>query len=473
LSGTHAAELAATETSVRDVLRALSLPPTFAINAGAVVASANSRVVTAPLIIEYGLTSRLTLGVAIPIVETRTTVNAQLNRIRPLTANVGPNPAILSGDYTGNNTLVTSFRAAATALSRRLTDCQAAPTSAGCSQVIAQQAAIQSLLQTTQAFTTGVEQLYGTGTEHPGRVFVPQATSDAQNAINRQIDRLKQQYSAFGATVPSGGVGAPFGPGARNDLQRLLTSAGYDTLRSTDHSSFGDITIGATLQLANTFGDTTGPSTRNYRFAVNVAGRIGTGQPALPNRLFDNATGYGTFGVIVGAAGDFQISRRFMTSATGSYTKQLGSVDVVRVPNVANNALPLTTPFVGDYRAGDVVTLAVVPRYRLARFFSIDGNYSLMRVGADDYGIFIPPSVVVPPAGAPPVVAPIGPYGMAAATSHQLGFGFSYSTLASGDRGPGRLPFEVSFRHLETLAASGGPAPKTSQEQVQLRVFFR
>jgi hypothetical protein len=464
LSGVQVAQLNVAETGIRDLLRTLNAPSAFAINAGVLDVSANSRVVTAPLILEYGLTSRITLGLVVPLVLTRTTVNGQLNR-HIGTANVAPNLARLNNNWSANAALVTSFRSAATGLAGRLASCQATPTGTGCQALLAQQTAVQSLLQTTESFAVGVEGLYGTSQEKPGQTFVPIATTAAQTLINAQIERLKAQYAAFGTTAPTGTIATPFGPGARGDLQRLLTAAGYDTLRSTDHSSIGDISIGTTLQLANTFGDTTGATTRHYRFAVNAAGRIGTGKPAKSNRLFDNPTGYGTFGVILGAAGDLQLNRRVLATAVGSFTKQLGSVEVQRVPHTANNALPFATPVAGTYRAGDVISLAVVPRYRLAGFFTLDGHYALTRIGGDDYTLAGSPSSATE--------GPIAPFGVAAATTHQVGLGFSYSTIPSGDRGPGRLPFEVSFRHVETVSGSGGPTPKTQQDQIQLRVFFR
>jgi hypothetical protein len=67
--------LAATESAIR-TLSGLS---NFRLTAGQLVSIVNSRVVTAPLIIEYGLASKLTLGVVVPLVETRSTVYSQLN----------------------------------------------------------------------------------------------------------------------------------------------------------------------------------------------------------------------------------------------------------------------------------------------------------------------------------------------------------------------------------------------------------
>jgi hypothetical protein len=68
--------------------------------------------------------------------------------------------------------------------------------------------------------------------------------------------------------------------------------------------------------------------------------------------------------------------------------------------------------------------------------------------------------------------APVNP-GLPSTTAQQVGFGFTYSTILGRDRGPGRMPFEATFSHLETIAASGGPTPKTSRDQIELRVYFR
>jgi hypothetical protein len=69
-------------------------------------------------------------------------------------------------------------------------------------------------------------------------------------------------------------------------------------------------------------------------------------------------------------------------------------------------------------------------------------------------------------------VAPTSPYGTAAATAQQIGIGFSYSTVLGPDAKPGRIPFEVSFDHLETIAANGGPIAKSFRDQLELRVYI-
>jgi hypothetical protein len=454
-----------------NAIRSAAGLPNFRLTAGNLVAIADSRIVTAPLIAQYGLTSRLTVGVVIPLVETRTTLFAQLNP-RSGAANVGPNPALANADQLARNAaLVTAFRTAATSLQQKLTQCQTTPTGTGCETLLAQQSAAQNLIQTTTTFTGAVETLYGTGATHPGQAFIPIAASPAQVAINTQIQNLITQYQGFLGSTISGSVVAAGGPGARAAFQDLLARMGRDSLQSTDRSSIGDISLGATYQLANTFGDTSAASAGGvrYRFAVNGTVRIGTGQPASRQRLLDIGTGYGQPGAEVGAAADVQFGRRYSATATGSYTAQLGTIAVSRLANPGNALLPLDVSPLnlgGTYSAGNVMALSIVPRIRIAGYFAFTGQYSLVRTGADQY------SLSGSPPGTSTTQTSLAALGVSSATAQQLGFGVAYSTIVGPERGPGRLPFEASFSHLETISASGGPVAKTFRDQIELRVYF-
>ncbi len=460
---------AAAETAIRT----LSNSSNFRLTAGNLVAIGNSRIVTAPLIIQYGLTSRVTLGVMVPLIETRTTLYAQLNP-HPGLANVGPNPVFENpGERATNAALVESFRSAATALQQRLTQCQATPSAEGCATLLGKQAEAQGLIQTTGAFSGALETLYGTNDAHPGQLFVPISGGSTELAIEARIQSLRTQYQALlGSDAVSGSVVGAVAPGARAAFQNLLTGAGRDTLQQIDRSSFGDISVGATYQLANNFGDTSAAAAgaTRYRLAINGTMRIGTGQPANRNRLLDVGTGYGQHGIEVAAAGDLLLGRRYSATATASYTAQLGTIDVTRVPNPGNALLPLDVSPLnagGTYSAGNVLALSLVPRFRVSGYFAISGQYALVRTGADRYAIG---PLSEPDAAVANSALPTG-MGASAATAQQVGFGFSYSTIVGRDRGPGRLPFEASFTHLETISASGGPVSKAFRDQIELRVF--
>lgn len=440
---------------VEAAIRTLSGTPAFRLTAGNLVAAANSRVLTAPLILEYGLTRRLTLGVVVPLVETRSTVFAQLNP-KLGAANVGPNPGLVNQTLrAAEASLISSFRAAAAALAQRLTQCQASPGDTGCATLLSQQSAAQALVQSTGVTANAIEALYGGDATHPGQAFVPLAGTPVETAIEARIAGLIAQYQAvLPSAVITGAVAGAGGPGARLEMQALLAAAGRDSLHPVDRSSIGDISAGATFQLFDTFGDTL--ARRRVRAAVHAAYRIGTGEPASRNTLFDVGTGYGQPGIEVGAAADALFGTRWSLTTIAEYTANLGTVAVARVPSAANAILPLTTPVPGTYSAGNVARVTIIPRWRVAGDFTLDARYALTNIGADAYG---------------PVTLVAGQLGNAAATTQALGFGFSYSTLGIGRPMRKALPSEMSFSHLETLAGSGGPAPKTFRDQITLRVF--
>jgi hypothetical protein len=449
-----APQLAPTESAIRT----LAADPAFRLTAGNLVATANSRIVTAPLILEYGLTRRLTIDAVVPLVETRSTVYGQLNP-KLGAANVGPNPSLTNTQLRASEAaLVSSFRSAATLLSQRLTQCQATPTP-DCASLLAQQGAVQTLIQTTGTTATAIEALYGGDDAHPGQMFVPLAGSPIESVIESRITALITQYQSLLPTVPiTGTVAGAGGPGARISMQQMLANVGRDSLQNPSRTSIGDVSLGATFQVFNSFHDTTKTGSQ-ARLAVHGEFRFATGEPAARNTLFDVPTGYGQGGIEVGAASDVLFNRHVSATVLASYTAQLGSVSVARVAAPANLLLPLTSPVPGTFTAGNVASLSIIPRWRVAGYFVVDGQYAITNIGADQYT---------------PVTAVAGnaPLGAASATTQAVGFGFSYSTIGISNPVPRVLPYEVSFSHLEMLYGSGGPTPKTFRDQVMLRVFL-
>ena len=70
---------------------------------------------------------------------------------------------------------------------------------------------------------------------------------------------------------------------------------------------------------------------------------------------------------------------------SGSYTLQLGTVDVDRVPNAGNLAYPLGAPIAGTFSAGNVLALSFIPRLRLSGYFGLNGRYSILHTAAEQY----------------------------------------------------------------------------------------
>jgi hypothetical protein len=329
------------------------------VTAGNITSAANARIVTSPLIVQYGLTSRLTLGVVVPLVQTRTTFIAGLNQ-HGIGGNVGVNPALLSGSWSQNAGVVSGLHAAAQALATTLSTCPSNPTAPACQN----QAAANALNSTATQFASTLAALYGTGQNNPGTTFVPIAGSNIQAVIQNRLDSISKAYQFYNTPFAGGTLQAATAP-ANAVLNAVLVASGYDTLQSPDRSSIGDVSIGATYQLANSYPDSVPGGGFHRRLSINATGRIGTGEPANRSRLFDNPTGYGQPGLILGGAADVAWGTRFGLSALGSYTMQFGSVDVSRLPNTAYAALPLTAALGGTYSAGNVLALTAIPRIRL------------------------------------------------------------------------------------------------------------
>lgn len=471
-------------------IRELTGESSFRLSAGQVLAAANARVVETPLILEYGISSRLTLGVVVPLVQARTTLEARLNSIgtcppaklrtpcpsgvqQVSLANVGPNPSLTSpAALTNDSALVAQFRAAATALQGQLASCQANPLQAGCATLLARQSDAQALIQSSNSFAGALATLYGASSQSRGQPFVPLANGNEQSTINQRIADFNARYrDYFGDDRITGAVAAAGGLAAMRQLQALLTDSALarDTIGPTDRTGIGDVSVGATLQLANNFGDTSTAALGRlrYRLAVNGTFRVGTGEPAAPGRLYDIGTGTGQNGVIAGVAADVQTGRWIALTTIGSYTAQIGTVSVGARPAPLGDILPLVAPQRGTYTAGNVLSFAAVPRLRVTRYFTLDGVYVLQRQSAAAYtpaSAQAADSTLALFAGATPYTA---------TTAHQVGAGFSYSTVAAPDRAPGGIPAEVSFRHVETISGSGGPVAKISQDRIEVKLYYR
>lgn len=477
LGPTQVPLLALGEQAIRD----LTGESSFRLSAGQIVGAANSRVVESPLILEYGIASRLTLGVVVPLVQTRTTLEARVNppfACPPLKTpgtcpagavinglpNVGPNPALTSdAALRGDSTLLAQFRDAAAALQSQVASCQANPLQSGCATLLARQSDAEALIESSAAFAAGLEALYGATSDARGQPFVPLAGGTEQATIDERIADFNARYRDFlGNDRITGAVAAAGGVAALRQLQALLTSGAlaHDTLGPTDRTGLGDVSVGATLQLANTFGDTSDASVGalRYRLSVNGTLRIGTGEPPAPGRLYDIGTGTGQNAVIGGVAADVQAGRWAALTTVASYAAQIGTIPVAARPRTLGDIFPLLAPTPGTYSNGNVLSLAAIPRLRVTRFLTLDGAYSLLH---QDAARFEPSSSEG---------AAVSPY--TATTAQQVGGGFSFSTLTAGDRAPGSIPVEVSFRHVETIAGSGGVVPKVFKDQIEFRLYY-
>ena len=437
-------ELAPTEAQ----LRGLTGDPNLSLNVGQAFATADTRIVTTPIALDYGVTNRLTIGVMVPIVQTHTTVFVELNPRRLGSdpgANVGPRPSAAT-----NNALLAELDGALQQLRNYVSGCAASGTCSPSSVQQASYALVQDSIVRDAAAT-----LYGAA--NGAGSFAPFGA--AQAAVVAHLKGLQDTTNAvLGGSYSFAAPAGAAKPAALLQLQQLATARSgiaYDSLGSPDRISIGDVEVSAAFKLLDGFGDTTGNVA--LRGALRGVLRFGTGFPSFGAVPFE--VGTGTRQTSADAAGvvDVRLTRRFMTTLAGQYTAYFNTANVLRLPNSDYALFPLEVPRPGTWREGNSVQVEATPRLLLSDFFTFHGAYVLRHQAAPEY---------VATDGTPPPI-------FDATTEQRVGLGFAYSTVARYVRGRASVPFEIFFTHLETIAASGGLTPKYRRDQIEFRIYYR
>jgi hypothetical protein len=446
--------------------QSMAADPTLTFTAGRLTTSADSRIVSVPLGLEYGLTSRITLGAVIPIVQSRSVVSWQLNGRGDSSANVGTNPArfhLASSAYGANATVANGLTAARSQLQAQLANCTINPAATGCAALNARAAEANALLSASNSFVVGIGTLYGvSASDFPGAVFVPIAGSDPQKAIDARLALLRAGFSSFGFNAGTAALAAAQAPAANQQFQTLVRDVAYgvqlDSLGTTQQTAIGDVELSATALLFNNFGST--GSVRLRGVAAGVV-RLGTGHPARENRPYDVPTGDGQMDLEGRAAVDV-LTGRFLTTVAGTFTLQTGSQTTTRLPNVPGALLGLDFPVEGSIQLGNMASLRVNPRFMLS---------PALMIGALAVGSFRGAEQVTG-TGFNPAGTEFG--NQNAVTFYSGGLTLSYSNLASeGGVGGKAFPAEIVFSHLETLGASDGGIEKSSRDAIELRLYLR
>jgi hypothetical protein len=454
-------------------VRALSGDPGFRLSLGRLASELDTRVVRTSFALEYGLSSRFSAGVMMPVVQARTSYHLVLDAEG--LANVGPNPARLNAARFAEVSAVRQQIAQAAAnLDQRLTSCRANPAQTGCGALVEQEAAALALMARSGAVIQGLNALYGVE-QAGGSPFVPVTGSAAQGAI---VDRLAEMSAAYAAFLGTGGnpisARPPFATAGAGiaDLRTLFLAGAFglprDSLVTADRIGIGDIELGARyLVLDSRTADLdTATFPRRMRLALTGLVRLGTGSPARPDFYLDQPLGDGQTDVEGGAVLDI-LAGRFGATIGARYTAQLGEVEVWRVPDESGWVNPFDPVVRGTRTLGNLLSVHVAPRARLGPALSVDGHWSILHRGDDDYRFDLssvnPEGLVLRPS----LDGPRGGY-----TVQQLGFGLTFSTLAQWEQRRVRVPIDVSFAHIRMATASGSAVPRQSVDRIQLRLYY-
>jgi hypothetical protein len=462
-------------------IKALTTDPAMRLTLGRVDVRSDARIVTTPIALEYGLTRRLSIGILVPVVQTRQTVQTLVNRDTLARANMG---YVLRSQRTAaaaaNASFMTAYQKAATDLGALITRCQATPTGAGCGPVLANPSDAAAALAQAQAFAAAASAF---GTDSSKTRLAPRSTSKLADSIEVHriaLNQRLQQYLGAGAGAQSSmffasGTDADFayldlqgGSGVPGLLQSSL-GGGLDSIHTTERLGFGDIEVGAQYLVFDQFQREALPR-RGLQSRLMVGGsvRFATSRPDSAQSLMDIPTGDGA-GFELRSAYDV-VKGRFGGTVAARYLKHLSRT--VTAPLVGDPDAPgWPYPQFGQRKrtAGDVAALDLTPRFLFGDWMALEGHYGLERIGATKYDGEANLTLLDPCAGC--VIPTEGP-STATRTAQRLGLGLRYSTVDAYSRGQARYPVELSFTHLETTSGDVG-LPKVSRDQIQMRVFVR
>lgn len=468
--------LAPIETS----LRAAAIDPSLRLSLGQLRVGSNARIATTPIALEYGLTRRLSLGVLIPIVQTRRVAMATIAGDKAH-ANLGYVSATSrSTAYTTNLAVATAYQKAADSLRVLLGNCPGNPSASGCAPVNADPAAASAARARAQAYADAARQLATTNTSAVVAPRKASALADTLEVRRTQLNQLLQRYLGAGAGASSPLFFAPtdfsyIDLNGRTGTPAFLGSAlggGLDSIHTTERIGFGDIAVGAQLLVFDRFQHDAAPPPRvQSRLAVGGSVRFATSLRDSAQSLVDIPTGDGA-GFDLRSAWDLIVGHFGATTAV-RYSKAFART--VTAPLFGDPEAPYPYPVFGDRSrtAGDVVGVDLTPRLLITDWLALDGHYGVERVGATEYG---PPASSGTPCTnclsvattVPDVVTVVG----TTRTAQRVGVGFRYSTVDSYARGQARYPVEISYAHLATATGDEG-LPHQSRDQIQLRLYYQ
>jgi len=458
-------------------LQTLTGDPSVRLSLGRLEVRGDARVVITPISLEYGVTRRLSVGVQVPIVQTRRVVQPRVNT--DSSANVGFVPASARAAAAQQNlAVVEAFQAAADRLSTLITQCAANPAAAGCAPINADPAGAAAARDAAHAYANAASVL---GADASSAFLAPREGSTLAVAIDARrlvINSALQQFLGAGAGSATGVFTASSdfsyidlqGRGGTAGLLQSTLGGGLDSLHTSDRLGIGDVAVGARYLVFDRFAHGSAPiPTVQSRLLVGAAVRFATSQADSARDLVDIAPGEGA-GVELHSALDL-ISGRFGGTIAGRYVKALSRT--VTAPLFGNPEAFYPIPVFGERKrtAGDVLGLDVTPRYFFSDWLSVDGHYGVERTGATVYSSNLtgtPCANCLGAGNSADIVTTVG----SATMTQRLGLGFRLSTVNAYTRGRARYPIEVSFAHLQTVTGDAG-LPKASRDQIQLRVYYR
>lgn len=454
---------------LQDSLRSATGSSALRLSLGQSNTRVSQTIARVPITLEAGLARWLSVSATVPVVHTISDVFFAGN-IGGAGANLGANPArrdaqALASDTSFLQQLARSANAVATYCGG------AGAGSSAC-------AGSAALVASTRSFGAELGSVYASGGVVPVQSSAPQAQIDARIA---SVRNALNAFAAIGGSgvpaVEAAGVVAATAPVSTADVQAFLSDPALGTaiapLGTVNRWHLGDAELAAKLTLFDSFAlrreSRFAPRGVNLRVAVSGGYRFPTGSRGSPDVVLDVPQEEHTSALLAGGYVDVLIGRHLWSSFVAHYTKPRASDVIVRAgaPGVV---IPAASDRVTLSRQlGNVVELDAMPRWVVNDFFSFGGVYSYVRRAEDVYSGGAPH-----PPGAD-LLAPLGYGALGAGTmvrEHRVGGGVVFSNAHAYALGRSRVPFDVSYQHVETIRVSGGSAPKYTTDQILVRLYY-
>jgi len=457
-------------------LQTLTKNPAQRLTFGRLEVRSDARIVTTPIALEYGITRRLSLGVVVPIVQTRRSAQVRVNQRAAGDTTKTGNVGMLAESQRAtqaalNKNVVDSLTKAATSLNGLLARCTQNPLAAECNTIRGKEVAAAEAARRANEVAGAVAVSYGVTSQTA--VVAPLAGSTLAKTIESELAALQAQLATYIPGTVLGTLPTVTTEFSYIDLQGranapgLLQSplgGGLDSIATTERIGVGDIEVRArVLLLERVQRDSLPPRAFQYRLGLGGIVRFATSRPDSARNLIDIGTGEGA-GLEVRSALDLSGGRVGATIA-GRYATYFERT--VNVPLVGYPIAGFPYPEFGEVsrKAGNVVGLDVTPRFFVGDWLAFEGLYGYEHTDAPTF-TGAEPSPCSACTVLPNSILPT-PW-----TVQRIGFGVRYSTVDSFLRRRARYPIEVSYRHLETITGDAG-APKQFRDQIQLRIYYR
>lgn len=456
---------------LQDSLRLATGSSALQLSLGQSKAQVNQTVTHVPITLEAGLARWLSVSATVPIVHTISDVFFAAN-VGGAGANLGANPARTNAQSLASDTAFVQQLARSAAAVASYCGGPGAGSSA-CSGSTA-------LVASASAFAGEISSVYASGGLAPLQSSAIQGQVDARSASVR--DALNAFAAIPGSGVPTvsatGVVGAT-SPVTTADVQAFLSDPSLSTaivpLQTIERWHLGDAELNAKVTLFDSFAlrgaSRFTPHGVNVRVAVSGGYRFPTGSRGSPDVILDVPQEEHTSALLAGGYVDVLLGRHLWSSFVAHYARPRASDVVVRASAPGVVIPQLADRVTLSRQLGDVLELDATPQWVVNDFFSIGGVYSYVRRGGDAYqatSAAPPPDLLMSIAGPDYGVLGTG----TEVREHRVGGGIVFSNAHAVALGRSRVPFDVSYQHLETIRVTGGTAPKYTTDRILVRLYY-